>query len=324
MPDSAEGEAVETPTPESTEPAAAATVEATAVVEEAAPETAETKPAEEVKPEEQDELLATEFKGNKNNRIPYNRVRSIVDNALKKAEEAHSKALAEHTARIQEFESGSSTWQKAQAEFTELVQGGPERLLPMLAHYYPQQYGDLMKRISGASAQPETPAVNLRPDVRLEDGSYGYSEAQIQQVLDARTAALEKSIEERLTQRFAPIEQQFTAQRTYAQAAAKVEQQLAAASKLPKFEDNKQAIAEALMKDETLTLEGAYLQIVLPQLQPDRDKMRQEILAELNAKPRAASAPVRTPAPAGASDGSRSVEDIVRESAAKLRASASV
>jgi hypothetical protein len=261
-------------------------------------------------PEQQDELLVNEFGGNKHNRIPYNRVRKIVDNALAKRD-------AEHTEKLKSYEELKTQWEGGQNEFRQLVQQGPKQLLSVLAHYYPQQYAEFVQKAFAPAQQPAQAAPEpIQPDVQLQDGSYGYSQGLLDQVIEQRAAAIERAVEERLSQRFAPIENEFKTRRLTEEASAKVTRQLEDARKLPKFSENEDAIADALAADPALSLERAYMQVVAPKLQADRDKMRQELLAELNAKPRAASTPGRAPA-APVNSGPKTTEDVIRESLGK-------
>ena len=62
-------------------------------------------------------------------------------------------------------------------------------------------------------------------------------------------------------------------------------------------------------------LDAAYRKVVLPKLQADRNKVREEVLAEIKARPTTTSVP--TPAPATPTPKTRTTEDIVREIIAK-------
>jgi hypothetical protein len=67
----------------------------------------------------------------------------------------------------------------------------------------------------------------------------------------------------------------------------------------PLFSEHEQEIVQTLRANPKISLERAYQKAILPKLKADRMKMRQELLAELKAKPTATSAPVAaTPAPA--------------------------
>lgn len=260
-----------------------------------------------------DELLTTEFKGNKYNRLPYSRVKSIVENARKKAADEHAAALAEHQAKIKEYETASEAYKREQQELREMA-ANPEQFLRNLALANPA-YTEFVERALAKQQQQERQASQgrIEPDVVLPDGSFGYSQAAADRLYEQRLALAEQAMLEKLTKRFEPIENEFRARKAYEEMVPRVRQQLAAAQKWPLFTENQDAIRAKMEADRSLSLESAYREVVFSKLQSDRDKMRADILAEINAKSKAAASPSATPSPLPPASKDRSVEAIIRE-----------
>lgn len=264
-----------------------------------------------------DELLAGEFKGNKYNRLPYSRVKSIVENAKKKAAEEHAAALAEHQTKLKEYETASQTWQREQNELRQMA-ANPEQFLRALAVANPA-YAEIIERAFAKQEQRQQPQQqHIEPDVVLPDGSFGYSAAAAERVYEQRMKAAEQQMLEKLSKRFEPIESEFRARKAYEEMIPRVRQQLTEASKWPLFSENQDAIRTAMEGDRSLSLEAAYRAVVLPKLQSDRDKMRQEILAEINGKAKAAATPAAVPAAAAPASKDQSVESIIRAAIRKV------
>ena len=257
-----------------------------------------------------DELLTGEFKGNKYNRLPYSRVKAIVENARKKAADEHAAALAEHQAKLKNYEAESQTWRQQQDELRQMA-SNPEQFLRALAVANPA-YAEIIERAFAKQEQRQPQHQNIEPDVVLPDGSYGYSAAAAERVYEQRMAAAEQKMLEKLSKRFEPIESEFRARKAYEEMIPRVRQQLTEASKWPLFSENQEAIRQKMEGDRSLSLEAAYRAVVLPKLQSDRDKMRQEILAEINGKAKAAATPAAVPAAAAPTSKDQSVESIIR------------
>lgn len=263
-----------------------------------------------------DELLTGEFKGNKYNRLPYSRVKAIVENARKKAADEHAAKLSEHQTKLQEFETASQTWQREQNELRQMA-ANPEQFLRALAAANPA-YAEIVERAFAKQEQRQHQSrQNIEPDVVLPDGSYGYSAAAAERLYQQRMEAAEQQMLDKLSKRFEPIESEFRARKAYEEMVPRVRQQLAEASKWPLFSENQDAIRTKMEGDRSLSLEAAYRAVVLPKLQSDRDKMRQEILAEINGKAKAAVTPAAVPAAAPSASKDRSVEAIIREAVRK-------
>ena len=264
--------------------------------------------------EQPDELLTTEFKGNKFNRLPYNRVKAIVENARKKAAEESAAALAEHQRKIQQYETAAQTWQREQQELREMARN-PEQFLRALSEASPA-YKELVERALARQEAQQPPQANIEPDVVLPDGSFGYSNAAAERLYQQRLALAEQSISAKIAKQFEPIVSEFQARKAYEEMVPRVKQQLAEAQKWPLFSEHQEAIRVAMEADRRLSLESAYRQVVFPKLQSDRDKMRAEILAEINGKAKAATSPSATPAapPPGKA---QSIDEIIREAVRK-------
>lgn len=257
---------------------------------------------------EQDELALLGKKG-KNNRIPYHRVEKIVANKVAKAqEEARQAALAEAQQRYAQYESPEFANVIRTVQELERQLGNPEQFLNTLSQ--DPRFAQLLRREAQAGAQ----AQNFAPDVQLPDGSLGYSEDAFQRLLDARDAAIERKIAER----YRPIQDSFEQAQYRNAALGKVNAQIADAQTWPGFNENREAIGAALNADVKLTLEGAYRKVVFGKLSASRDDIRKEILAEINAKPKAVQPKPSAGAAPVSSNKGRDTEDIIRQAIAGL------
>lgn len=152
-----------------------------------------------------------------------------------------------------------------------------------------------------------------QPDVVLNDGTLTYSAQRLAEVMKFRESNLQKMLDERL----APLGDIQKERQLEVQWHGALDRQRGiltdARQNWPGFKENEKAISEALARDERLSLEAAYRQIVVPRLAPDRDKMRAEILAELNRKPAASSGVTPGAASTGGVTREDSIESIIRD-----------
>jgi hypothetical protein len=75
------------------------------------------------------------------------------------------------------------------------------------------------------------------------------------------------------------------------QASQRVDLMIKEAETWPGFKENEADILKTLQADSSISLERAYQKVVYPKLQTDRNKLREEVLKEINAQPRSTSAP---------------------------------
>jgi hypothetical protein len=253
--------------------------------------------------------------GARDNRIPYSRVQKIVT----KAQERHAAEIAQHTARIQQFEQERATYQ-AQMQALRVAEENPEQFLRAMAEADPR-YGQLLasalQQKQAATGQPAA-TEKPQPDVLNGDGTLAYSLEGLERLAEWKADQRVRALEQRYEQRFGPIERDYRAQAQLNAAIPRVQAQIAEAQTWPLFEESKAEITAALQSDRSLSLDAAYRKVVFPKIQSNRDAMRAEILAEINRKPAAASGVVSGSAPAAAS-GPMTTEDIVRAAAAQLR-----
>lgn len=276
------------------------------------------------------------------NRIPYSRVKKIVERAEKEALAKAQKAtgvefqpkLAEAETKIRDYE---GRLQKV-AEFENLIEHQPEQFLNFLSTLpaYKEFFSYIQQLAAGQGTQTAKQDASLdlsdmpQPDQPLPDGTKVYSMEGLQKLLTWQAQQVEaraiRATEERLTQRYKPIEDQWQAEQRRQAAIPVIQRQIAEARTWPGFTDNEAAIVEALKADQNLTIEGAYRKVVVPKLQeqlttlqPDRDRMRQEIIAELRQRPTSTSAPTSQTRPGPQKQGPKSLEDIIREQVETLK-----
>jgi hypothetical protein len=265
--------------------------------------------------EPHDELLTEHFAGNKNNRIPYTRVRAILDNARKK----HEAEVAQHVSKAQQFEQERAGYSQ-QLQALRVAEENPEQFLRAIAQADPR-YAKILSRVFEA-AQPETPSSSAQkpePDLLLADGTLSYSHAALERLADWKAQQRVSELEQRYAERFGPIEQEYRAQAHIRAVVPKVQAQIAEAESWPLFTESKADILATLKADRSLSLDAAYRKVVFPKLQANRDTMRSELLKEINAKPRGASSAIpATSGKAPVQAGPREIEDVIRESIASL------
>ena len=167
----------------------------------------------------------------------------------------------------------------------------------------------------GGGAQPGQPPTQPKayldhsgmpqPDQTLSDGSKVYSLEGLAQRDEWLARQVEEKVmkqaEERMAQRYAPLEERYRQQTYYEQMVPQVENQIAAARKWDKFSDVEPRVVELLKTDRQLTLEGAYVRAYQEfvgkereRLTSDRNTVRSEVLAEMKRRPVSTAAPVST------------------------------
>jgi hypothetical protein len=280
-------------------------------------------------------LQSTSVTG-RENRIPYSRVKKIVERAEKEAttkvkaevEATFAPRLAEFETKVRDYEGRLSQV----AEFEQILENDPPRFLDMLSKVpaYKEFFDYIGSLVGGQGQQPAQQQSYLdassmpQPDETLPDGTRVYSleglnkrDEWLARQVEERTL---KAAEDRITKRYAPIEEQWQMQRRIEEAKPVIERQIAEARTWPQFNENEPAIVEALKADQSLTLQAAYMKVVMPKLASSRDDMRKSVLDELAKKPVATAAPTRaTRSNPVASTGKRDLEDIIREAASGLK-----
>lgn len=262
--------------------------------------------------------------GERENRIPYNRVTKIVENAKKKLREQQAKDLKERDDRLAGYATKEENW----AKWDQLIQSDAPRAVHMLAAMYPDQWrGYVAQKKEEAKQEAKVTKSELgerpTPDYQFPDGSPGYTPAQFDKLQDwNRGKAKEEAkteLREEFEARYGPIEQSFKASQAEAKLADGIHSDLqemrdtwgelfAAEEKL----GNDSEILKLMATDKKLTLKKATQRILMNRLTANRTKVRAEVLAEMQARPAAvAGAPGKTKA-VEESSGPQSTEDIIR------------
>lgn len=274
------------------------------------------------------------------NRIPHSRVKQMVTKAeadaiakiTKELEGKHTGVLTPLETKVKDYE---SRLEKV-AQFENVLENDPRTFLSMLAQVpaykeFFENYTRLVQAEQAGGAQPQ-PKPTLdhsdmpQPDQVLSDGSKVYS----LEGLALRDEWLAKKIEERavrqaedrFSQRYAPIEQEWQQQQRYNQMVPVIEKQIAEARQWPNFSELEPEIIKILKADQRTTLEKAYVQAyqqhVVPKLTTDHNKVRTAVLAELRKQPVASSAPAAQVKPAANTlPENASMEEVIRESLRK-------
>lgn len=209
---------------------------------------------------------------------------------------------------------------RQQAQLLQLAESDPDRFLDALAQADPRY----AQRIAGRNGHGPATARQAAstsaggqmpgPDAQLPDGSVGYSPEGLKALLDWHAGQVQTQME----QRYAPVLHDHEARAAYQAAEGRVRQKVTAALDWPGFADAQADIAAALRADRTLDLHGAYMRVVVPRLQANRDTMRAEILAEIQGKPLKVSQTTPHGAPPAVAS-SDDLQSIIRASIANIQ-----
>lgn len=266
------------------------------------------------------------------NRIPQPRVKRMVENAVKKAEAAKDEAHAATTGalrkQLDEFET-----------YGVVMATDPERFMSMLAAAYPayQQYAK--GAAQPAAALPDEASDPMpQPDGRLGDGTPAYTDKGWAAYNDWKDRQVERRVMAKVGEKYKYLDDQKAAEDARAAAVPRIRQQIADATEhWEGFKDHADAILTELRNDTAgrLSLHDAYRVVMLRNiaaeregwakeretLKTDRNKLREEILAEINKRPVSTGAVPGAPPVAAASTptGPRSTRDIIAEAARTLR-----
>src|ERR1035437_5189379 len=315
--------------PDASVPVAGATETTTGVGE-------SVKPADDLAKELEDLGLKPPKDGERENRLPYSRVKKIVENSRTKLTAGFTTQLAERDAKVTAAEAKVANM----AAIDNLISTDPDRYIGMLAALHPDKYKKFLD--TGFTGKPAPPPVSPpvvlttprpTPDLKYEDGSLGYSPQQHEKLLDWIAADAENKAYARddaeMTKRFGGIEQKYKNDQTTAALLPGVNAQLEWGKQTwgKLFEDDykldsKSEVLAYMRSHKGVPFEACVSAVLLPKVQADRTRMRAELLTKINARPRAAArstpaATTTTPAVTGARD----PEDVIRDaiSAAGLK-----
>jgi hypothetical protein len=256
--------------------------------------------------------------------IPFSRHEEILANA-RKERQAEFEALNQ---KIQALSWAEGQDVKDKLAALDIADRDPELFFNVLTQD-PRYKALLEKRFGGGGAAPESAAAapaakgtassqRPKPDVLNPDGSMGYSEEGLSKLLEWQQAQTTEAVTKKFEERFGPVEQAFQAStewnKSIHQAKVVLDEARQTWPRFSEFESEiRGKIAEATAAGKILPLEVAYRQVVIPKFQVDRDAMRSEILAEINARPAAGIKPQGSgvrPTPA-ANQGPRDLEDVI-------------
>lgn len=286
----------------------------------------------------------------KDNRMPYSKsLRQIAEGVLK-ARTKDSEAVTKREAEFKTKQDKLDAFDRMQ----QLANTDGEGFIRSLAAQRPDLYGRFLeaKRDDAATPKAErTPAqveraadLEPQPDVKYDDGSVGYSAAQFQSHNQWLIREGKRQATEEFDKRLRPIEERERAVTARAKLQEQTQAQDAKAFKHwgKLYEDNKEAILAAMQADDAKapivgrTKEGRpirkltpFLEIVHDVLMPlketalsaDRNKVREEVLKELDER-KAAAAPKRAAVQTtddDLGDAPQTSEQIVAREVAKAR-----
>jgi hypothetical protein len=259
------------------------------------------------------------------NRIPYSRVKKIVGKVEAEAKKFKTELdtikpkFTEYETKVRDYE---SRLEKI-GQFEHILENDPKTFLSMLSQVpaYKEFFDYVAQMASGTQGKVEEPAKADPADEMPQPGPDGlYDMEGLKKLLEWNAAQVEKRTIKQVEERYKPIEQAWQSQEQMARIVPVVERQIAEARTWDKFNELEGRVVAILKEDPNSTLEKAYLkayqeavQAERAELQPNRDKMRAEILAEIKKTPtKAATAPVGAVRPKQSADATpRSIEDII-------------
>ena len=202
-------------------------------------------------------------------RVPYSKVNKIWKEQQAKLQSKHEAAIKGHTEKLTAYQQRVQDVEAVE----QMIQSNPEQFIAALTELNPA-YKQYFTGGQGRQAvDPYAQAVNADGTINLE----------------VFAQQIEQRAEQRVAQRYAPIEKEHQARALYQAALPKVQSQLNEAEKWPMFAEHKTDILKALQADQKLGLLEAYQKVVIPKLAAGRDTMRAELLAELKGRPHSTS-----------------------------------
>jgi len=261
--------------------------------------------------------------GERESRLPYSRVKKIVENARKKQIEAHNAVLKAEQDKYTKAEERLKNMDAVDRLILE-----PDRYIATLASLHPTLYKKFLEQPKPAAEVK--PAVvqdpKPQPDWKYDDGTLGYSPDAQQKMFEWQARETERRVTENIRaeydKRFGPIENNWKAQQIHNEKLPVVRAQIARAQKTwgEAFTKNEAEILKYMQENPEIPFGDCVSDVLVTKVQPNRDAMRADLLKEINARPKAAarSAPAAVVA-AKEADGPRSMEDVIRESIKGLK-----
>lgn len=264
------------------------------------------------------------------NRIPHTRVKAIVATGVKKAEAAWEAAKLKPVAekvtayeqRLERVGAVEKIMFEDQPRFLEILKTIPG---------YSELLGGTAAKPAAAATPAVDPADEFKEPMPAPDGDGGYTPEGLQALLDWTTRRAThnavRETEKRLGARIKPFEERDAAARANHEMAQKTWSLIdQATAEWEGFKEHASEILDVLKQDTAgrLSLQDAYRQVVIPKFKADRQRVREEVLKELEKAPRSTAAGgtgavSRVAAAAAAAAGPRDLEDVIRESLRPLR-----
>jgi hypothetical protein len=296
--------------------------------------------------------------GGRENRIPYSRVKKITEKAVAdKVSEVAEAALGRklnsgekavdvvkaHVAKLPELEAKVTDYESrlsAVGQFEDVMANDPRKFLGILAKI--PAYKEFFEFIDqGAQAlqklqtQPQIAAQQQtgslpddmpEPDQELEDGSKVYSLDGLKSLLAWQGAQTENRVKstyekqlKEMQDRYAPIETDWQERRRTEAVLPVIRKKIEEARTWPLFNESEQEILAKLQEDKQISLDDAYRMVVFPKLVSERNKVRQEVIAEVKKAPTSTAVTSRAGGKPTQQAGPRSIEDIIRDQIATLK-----
>ena len=284
--------------------------------------------------------IAAQSVTGRENKIPYSRVKKIVTKAALDARaEAKKEYETEFQPRLTEYETKVKDYEgrlTKVAEFESILENDPRTFLSMLSQVPAyKEFFDYVNKLAGTPEPTKADPQTTRPTGVVEDdprpgpnktnpdGSKVYDMEGFNQVLEWQARQVEKKVAAQVSERYAPIEQEWK-RRAYMEQTVipAVDRQLAEARTWDRFEELEPKVTEILKADPRITLERAYMKAyqseVVPKMMSDKNKMRTEVLAELKRQPVTTAAPTTRTSPRQPQDNTnRTIEEIIASEVAK-------
>lgn len=208
----------------------------------------------------------------------------------------------------------------------QIIASDPDRFMQMLVQANPgyAAYAKQQAKAAAAVAQAGPAAgeedPEPQPDFDLGNGQFTFSINGLKKLREWERRQTVKEVEGKFADRYKPLEDKVKAdaetakaEKLRTEALTRVDQRLEKAKKWPQFNEHSEEILKTLQADKMLTLEDAYMHVVMPKLAGDRTKIRQEVLAEINGQPKSSSAAVAAAVPKADASKPKSTADHARE-----------
>lgn len=228
-------------------------------------------------------------------RMPLSTHKTVLENARKQGD-AHARENTQLKAKVATLEAvakEADTWNR-------FIDQDPDGTIQRLAIMHPTKYAKYVN--GGGKETPKTPngsapAEFPQPDVKSEDGSVGYSTEGLQKFIAWVSGTEERAVQKvrgELDSRFKPIEtdrQQSelkTKMREETQKAVDRATQRYGSFFTDDFKKGKDSEVLKYSAEHNVSFEDALVEVLLPRIMSGRDKMREDVLGEVQHRSDAA------------------------------------